>query len=174
MSKPDNLDTSEESRVLPSPEEVLMNEDELLKGLLEASNFKIDKSLQKKIQIRRGGKLLFEFTVRPLEQAEITACRKKATKFMPNPAGIKYPRIEGETDYPKYYSYKILAATLPEDYKKIWGRRELKDRFNTLEDVDVVDNLLLAGEKSHIDDIIDQISGWGVNEDITAEEYAKN
>ena len=67
----------EEVKELPSKEEILQNEDEMIAGLLEAAAFKKDDNLQKKIEIRRNGKLLFSFFVRPLTEEEIQGCRKQ-------------------------------------------------------------------------------------------------
>ena len=59
------------NEMLPTKEEVLMNEDDLLKGLLQAASFKNDVENYKLIQVKRNGKLLFQFRVRPLEESEI-------------------------------------------------------------------------------------------------------
>ncbi len=56
----------------------------MIAGLLEAAAFKSDDSLQKKIEIKRNGKLLFLF-VRPLTEEEIQGCRRKATKKTSRP-----------------------------------------------------------------------------------------
>ena len=65
---------------LPTKEEILQNEDEMIAGLLEAASFKDNSDFQKKIEIRRNGKLLFSFFVRPLTEEEVQDCRKRATK----------------------------------------------------------------------------------------------
>ena len=157
--------------LLPSTEEVLMNEDMILKGMMEAANYRNDSDNQRKIQIKRNEKLLFEFVVRPLSEDEIFDCRKKATKYFPNPAGRHLPKIEGETDYALLRSYKILTATV--DSNKIWNIPALKQKLNTLQPVDVVDSCLMAGEKDWICDIIDELSGYGA-QGVSKEEYVKN
>ena len=73
------FDYEQEEKQLPSKEEILQNEDEMIAGLLEAAAFKSDDSLQKKIEIKRNGKLLFSFFVRPLTEEEIKGCRRKAS-----------------------------------------------------------------------------------------------
>lgn len=151
-------------------QDMLMNEQDILMGMFEAANFKDDQSNWKKIQIKRNEKVLFEFRVRPLNEEEIGACRKKATKFMPNPMGKQYPRIEADVDYVKLRSYKILEATVEEDQRKVWGNKAIKEKLNVLQDIDVVDSVLMAGEKDWVADIIDEISGYGVSR----EDYTKN
>ena len=47
------FDYEQEGKELPSKEEILQNEDEMIAGLLEAAAFKKDDNLQRKIEIRR-------------------------------------------------------------------------------------------------------------------------
>jgi len=171
MSKIENDYDEEQESKLPSAEEVLMNEDDMLRGLLEAANFKNDKGNYKKIQVVRNKKLLFEFRIRPLEEEEIHDCRKRATKYIKNPAGKNLPKVEGDTDYCLYRSFKIYTATIEEDKPKIWDNPKLKSQLGALTPTDIIDQILLAGEKDWICDVIDELSGYG---DISREEYAKN
>lgn len=150
--------------------EMLMSEQDILAGMFEASGFKDDQSQWKKIQIKRNGKILFEFRIRPLTEEELGKCRKQAIKYAPNPMGKQYGRIEVETDYVKMRSYKILAATVEEDITKTWGNKNIKERLNVLQDIDVIDAVLMAGEKDWVSDVIEEISGFGM----TREELTKN
>ena len=68
-------------------------------------------------------------------------------------------------------SYKILTATVDSD--KVWNNTILKQKLNLLDPVDVVDTVLLAGEKDQIDDIIDDISGFGEDTE-SREDFVKN
>ncbi len=156
-----------------SKDEILMNEDEIINGILTAAEFKNDESLQRKIQVKRNGKALFEFFVRPLTEEEIQDCRKKVTKRRPDPRGRQFSMIEGETDYVKLRSYKILKATVDRGKGVIWSNKVLKDKLGVLQDIDVIDTVLMGGEKDMITDIIDEISGFGMAE-AALEENAKN
>lgn len=167
------FDYEQEGKELPSKEEILQNEDEMIAGLLEAAAFKSDDSLQKKIEIRRNGKLLFSFFVRPLTEEEIQGCRKRATKRRPDPRGRQFGMIEIEVNPIKLRSYKIIAATVDKGQGILWKNKTLKDRLNVIEDVDVVEAVLMAGEKDRISSIIDEISGYGEDE-FTLEDTAKN
>ena len=167
------FDYEQEGKELPSKEEILQNEDEMIAGLLEAAAFKSDDSLQKKIEIRRNGKLLFSFFVRPLTEEEMKDCRRKATKKRPDPRGRRFGMIEVETDYLRASSYKIIAATVDKGQGILWKNKKLKDSLNLIDDVDVVETVLMAGEKNRISDIIDEISGYG-EDDFTLEDIAKN
>lgn len=153
-----------ENNMLPDQETILMNEDALLSGLLEAANYKNDYT---KVQIKRGGgPVLFEFRVRPLGEDEIQDCRKRATKKGRGNSG-------DDIDIVALRCYKILTATASEDVDRLWNNPTVKDKLNCLSPVNVIDSVLMAGEKDYICDLIDQISGYG--EDFpTAEERAKN
>lgn len=151
-----------------------MNEDEMINGLLTAANYKDDEDLQRKIQIKRKGKLLFEFWIRPLTEEESYNCRKKVTKRITDPRGKMFGKVNGETDVVKLRSYIILTATVDKGNGIIWDNKKLKDKLNLIQAVDVIDTVLMSGEKDKICDIIDEISGFGVYEESTPEEAAKN
>ena len=158
---------------LPTQQEVLQNEDQLLAGFLEAAEFKENTDFQRKIEIKRNGKLLFSFYIRPLTEEEVQGYRKRATKRRPDPRGKQFGMIEIETDYIKLRSYKILAATVDKGHGILWSNRTLKEKLNVIEDVDVIDKVLMGGEKDYINDVIDEISGYGMHE-VSLEETAKN
>ncbi len=162
--------TMDEATALPAKEEILMNEDALIAGLLEAANYKEDYT---PVQVKRNGKLLFEFRIRPMGEDEIQECRKRATKMVPNPAGRHLPKVEGDIDIVALRCYKILSATVDEDRKKVWDNPAIKKSLNVLTPVDVIDAVLMAGEKDAVCDLIDNISGYNNNQ-VTTEEYAKN
>lgn len=160
---------------LPEQQDILMNEEELLAGLLEAADYKNSSEFNKKIQVKRNGsKVLFEFTIRPLREEEIQECRKKVIKYKNDPRGKQFPKIETDVDLIKLRSHKILQATVDTGNGIIWENKRLKDKLGVLTAVDVIDLVLLAGEKDRICDIIDEISGYGAEEGPTVEEVAKN
>lgn len=155
---------------LPTKEEVLMSEDDLIAGLLDAADFKNDKTMQKKIQIKRNGVVKFEFRIHPLDEEEVQKMRKKCTKYAPNPNGRNLPKIEVNVDYVRMRSMKIYEATVEEDQEKLWNNKRVKEKLNVLDPIEVIEQVLMAGEKDAIVDQIDDISGYGVS----LEDYAKN
>lgn len=155
-----------------SGDDLLMNEDALLSGLLAAAEYADDKSAQKKIEIKRHGKKLFEFTIRPLSEEESNQCLRSSTKKLPNPMGKRYPKIDGDVDYVALRSRKIYAATIEEDQKKLWDNPKVKSKLNLITSLDVIDKVLLAGEKARIVEQIDELSGF--NPDVDDEEFIKN
>lgn len=160
-----------------------MSEEDILNGMLEAAGFKDNEDYQKIIQIVRPVKVknevtgeieeqnkkFFEFKIRPLTDGELFDCRKKAMKRVPSTRN-KNIMEDAELDYPKFRAYKLYTATVGEEGKKIWDSKVMKDALKTLSALDVINETLLSGEKDWIDDIIDEISGYGENR----EEQLKN
>lgn len=149
-------------------EEILMSEKEILKGLIEAGTEKDSEAAYERIQIRRGGVLKFEFRIRPLSEEESVKCREHATKYAPRKRG--QPKQEIETNAAKFRSWLIYAATVNEDRAKTWDNKQAQEALGVLQGVDMIDAVLLSGEKDRIIDRINDISGYG--EDV--EETAKN
>jgi len=150
----------------PTQEEILMSEQDILRGLIEAGTEKDDESTYRKIQVKRGGVLKFEFRIRPLSEEESLACHDHATKFAPRKKG--QPKREIETNSAKFRSWLIYTATVDEDRAKTWDNRKAQEALNILQGVDMIDAVLLSGEKDRIIDVINEISGYGDDMDETA------
>lgn len=143
-------------------------ENDILKGLLTAANFKTEEDNIHPVDIARNGVVLFSFRVRPLTEEEYHQCKEKNTKYVRNKQlGIKFPE---NTDSVRYRSALIYQATVDEDRAKVWDNKEAWRALNILNGVDLVDKTLLAGEKDAVLEIIDKISGYSA----TTEEVAKN
>lgn len=151
---------------------VRRNEEDFIKGLIEAAEFASDET--QCIEIVRGGRLFFAFTIRPLSSEEYERCRKKHTKYVRNKSlGMKMPE---DTNKVKYQSEIIYAATVDEDKKNLWDNRKVWDAINAKKDrimngLDVIECVLKAGEKDKILEAIDKLSGYDSE---NLEEVAKN
>ena len=150
----------------PSQEQILMSESELLRGLIEAGTEKDSEAAYERIQIRRNGKLKFEFRIRPISEDESLACHDHATKFAPRKRG--QPKREIETNMSKFRSWLVYTATVDEDRAKLWDNKQAQQAFNVLQGVDLIDCVLLSGEKDRIIDRINEISGYSDEADETA------
>lgn len=150
----------------PTREDILMDEAALLRGLIEAGTEKDSESTYKRIQIRRGGALKFEFRIRPVSEEESLACHDHATKFAPRKRG--QPKQEIETNAAKFRSWLIYTATVNEDRAKTWDNKKAQQALNVLHGVDMIDAVLLSGEKERIIDRINEISGYSDDMDGTA------
>lgn len=169
----------EEKTGLPSQEKVLMSEKDLIEGLFAASDYANDEDCMREIQIKRNGKLFFAFTVRPLSESEVQKIRKNATKMYKNPAGKHLPKIEGEIDIDKLRALKIYTATIDKDRELLWDNPQVKAGLKAkgksiIMPEDVINAVLMGGEKYTISEIIDDISGYNDDEKLELEEYAKN
>lgn len=175
---------SENNTNLPSKEEVLNSEDMLLRGLMEAGNFKNDEAYRREIKVTRGDRTLFSFTVRPLDEEEEISCYRRATPQLPNPNGKNWPKIDGKTDTAKLRSLKIYTATIDEDKKRIWDNPVIKKQLGVVTATEMIDKCLRSGDKDVVLAIIEEISGSGSNNNSieeggeeavpSLEEYAKN
>ncbi|PZM62243.1 phage tail assembly chaperone [Paenibacillus dendritiformis] len=153
-------------------EELLDNETDILRGLLEAAT---DTQQDRKvIEIARKGKVFFRFSIRPLSEEEYNTCRDKATKYKKNRrlGGIKMPE---DTDAARYRSFLIYEATVPEDQKKVWNNKAAWDQLNVLSGVQLIDKVLLPGEKEAVIEQIDRLSGYDLDDEgEEAEDVVKN
>lgn len=160
---------------LPSQEVIDRTEEDLISGLLAAADYADDESIQKEIAIRRNGKEMFRFHIRPLGEPELQRIRKQSTPYYPNPEGKRLPKIEGDIRYGEFKSSKIYAATVDADKEKLWDNPKVKSGLaakghDIIESWEIIDAVLMAGEKNQISDVIDDISGY----DMDLTEYAKN
>ncbi len=132
-----------------------------LERILTAANFRDDPDLRQTIEIARGGKTLFTFRIRPLGEQEVDDMRRTCTRYLPNPAGAGYPRVEGDINLVKLRSLKIYTATVPEDRARLWDLNDAQMRLDVMRGEDMVDCLLMAGEKDAVIERIDALSGYG-------------
>ena len=147
-------------------------EGDILQGMLAAAEFQSSET--KTIEIARSGKVYFTFRIRPLSESEYEKCKKKHTKYVRNKQlGIKMPE---DTDGVKYRSELIYAATVSEDREKMWDNKKLWDALSAkgrdvITGTDVIDAVLMSGEKAAVVEQIDLLSGY---QDNNLEEVAKN
>lgn len=181
-TKNDVLENEMELTGLPEQDKVIMNETDLINGLLEASGYAECEDVMKNIKIERAGKLLFFFKVHPLSEKEMMGLRKQSTDRYKNPAGKHLPKIEGDLRVDEFRSRKIYAATAEKDRLLLWDNPQVKASLNrkleakglqVIEPWEIIDHVLMAGEKFRVSEIIDTISGYD-DEELELEDYAKN
>lgn len=145
--------------------QLLMSEDDIIAGMLEAHN-DIEGNTRI-IDISRYGKKLFEFTVHGLTEAETDACRKKYTKYVRNKQiGTK---VEDHVEAVKFRSSLIYHATTPESRAKTWDNKRIWKALSSAGTIvvtalDVIDAVLLSGEKDRVMDVISDLSGYNVED----------
>ena len=154
-------------------QDILEHEEDYLAGLLEAAAYS-DEEI-KVIEIRRKEKLFFKFAIHPISEETLNDIRKKYTKYAKNRRqGIK---VAEELDTPKYRASIIYNSTVDADKEKLWDNRKVwkgleKQGKIIINALDVIEAVLLPGEKDRIMDIIDEINGYNSEEVQT--ETAKN
>ena len=165
-----NADVNFDAETDEGQENLLMNESDILKGLLHAAEYN-DESNSTTIDITRDGKRLFSFRIRPLSEEEYIKCRDKHTRRKKNKSlGVSMPT---DTDTTKYRSQLIYNATVKEDRAKVWDSKAAWNALSVITGIDLIDKVLRPGEKDRVLEVLDDISGYGVDfED--AEETAKN
>jgi hypothetical protein len=150
-------------------EDILMNEDAMLRGLLELGREKDNKANYRKVQIKRDGKVMIEFRLRPISEDESQSCWRSATKFAHSKPG--QPKRAIETNQARYRSLLIYTATVDEDRAKTWDSKRAKEALNILDSAEMIDALLRMGEKTRILEIIDEMSGYGDDTEETAKNF---
>ncbi|MBE6722279.1 MAG: hypothetical protein E7572_07310 [Ruminococcaceae bacterium] len=167
------------------------SQEDVLKMLLSAADYKEDASLQKIITVKRNGvQVLPSFHIRPISQDDVGIAHKKATKWMTNPGGRRLPKIEVETDNSIENDWLIYLATTDEDKEKLWNNsayiKALQAKFpNTVfaqgsAGPQMIGLLLTLGEKINIANLVldmsypeDAVDGSD-NKEVTQTEFAKN
>ena len=149
------------------------NEVDYLTGLLDAAEDAEDET--KKIEIVRNGKLYFAFSIHALADETLYEIRKKYTKYVKNKrTGTKV--VEG-VDNAKLRSSMIYNATIAEDQEKLWNNKQVQEALrrrgkHIINALDVIDAVLLPGEKENVLAVLDELSGYDTEE--TKVETAKN
>ena len=161
-------------------EEIRQNEDSLLERLLAAADYAKNETLT--LKIRRPDKndptkmvTYFTFDVHPLSEDELNQIRKKYTKYTRNRRTGGQKMVE-EVDVVKFKCSVIYNSTVEADQERIWNNKKLwkgleKQGHYIVNALDVVEALLLPGEKEKIMDALDKLGGYDEDTPIT---QAKN
>lgn len=141
--------------------QLLTKENDFIAGMIKAAADKTDETA--KLQIIRSGKMYFEFSIHALGEEEANKCRKKHTKYVRNKQiGIKFAE---ETDTAKFRSSLIYHATIEADREKLWDNKQVWQGLiaqgkQIVTALDVIEAVLLGGEKDMVIDQINKISGF--------------
>lgn len=167
------------------------SQEDVLKMLLSAADYKEDASLQEPIVIKRKGvQVLPTFHIRPISQDDTTIAHKKATRWLTNPGGRRLPKIEGQTDSSIEDDWLIYLATTDEDKTKLWNNptyiKGLQAKYPNMvfaqgsSGPQMIGLLLTFGEKvTLVNKILDMSYPEDANDDsdeneISQTEFAKN
>ncbi len=148
-------------------EDLLANEGDLLAGLLEAAKAKTTDTVI--ITLKRGDKVFFRFRVRGMGEDEAKDIKERNSTYRTNSIGI---RVLKEFNAVRFRSETIYRATVEEDRVRLWDNREAQQKLNVLSGIDMIDKVLLYGEKDAIYDKIQLVSGFRDEDEV--EETVKN
>ena len=147
----ENITMTEETK----KENIRMNESDILANLIAAASYKYDEEDAVEIKIKRKGKDIISFKVRPLSDEEYQDCKKSCTTYKKN----------------KQLGTKVAESVNVAAYReKIWDNKAAWNKLGIATGRDLVDVVLKAGEKDMILDKIEEISGFQPN----VEETVKN
>lgn len=144
------------------------NEKPLLDRLLSAAEYVSNE--EHKIYIRRNHQEYFSFSVTALSEKDLFYLRDKYTKVK-----MKRGRRTEEFDTAKYRCSVIYNSTVDRDKAQIWDNRDLWEALRTkgytiINALDVVEALLLPGEKAKVVEALDEFGGYNDEDSVTAED----
>lgn len=173
MARTANIENEELKTTEIDMTEAEADEVDYLAGLLNAAEDAEDET--KKIEIVRNGKTYFAFSIHSLPDETLYEIRKKYTKYVKNKrTGTKV--AEG-VDNAKLRSSMIYNATIAEDQEKLWDNKQVQEALrrrgkHIINALDVIDAVLLPGEKENVLTVLDELSGYDTEE--AKVETAKN
>ena len=127
-------------------------EGNIIDALMEAAAFRTGEDKRRKVSIKRDEKILFTFTIEPINEDDWSRCRRENLKN-------KGKRTE-ELDNARYLAQAIYTATIEEDKKRLWNNREVWRKMNVATGVDVVNQVLTPGEKAKLGEVLLDIGGY--------------
>jgi hypothetical protein len=161
-----------------SPEENLGAESALLDAMLGAA--KEREQATEIVEIAREGKVKFAFRIRPLTEEENEGCDEMATVYKKDRRALA--PIPLKTDRAKYRSLVIVKATVAfcekagdnyRDVESMWDNGALRRQLGVESKWEMVDRVMLPGEKEKVMERISELSGFGPDMD-DAKDQAKN
>lgn len=126
-------------------------ESDITAALLEMASYRLIDETQP-IVIKRQGKPVLEFTVRGLDEDEWAKCRRQNLVNR----GLRTEEIKQA----RFNSQVIYEATINEDKERIWKNKEVWAKLNVASGIDLINQLLLPGEKNALVEIIGKLSKY--------------
>lgn len=146
---------------------------DVFNALMAAANYDQANSERYLIRIRRpfNGKLvvLLKFHIHPLSEETVQQIRNKNKKVKRD---RRYGIDREKVNAVRFRSQLIYEATDATDRDKIWNNRQAWEKLNVLNGIDLIDKVLLAGEKETVIEKIESISGFANDDEL--EELVKN
>ena len=129
-------------------------ESDITAALLEMASYRLIDETQP-IVIKRQGKPVLEFTVRGLDEDEWAKCRRQNLVNR----GLRTEEIKQA----RFNSQVIYEATINEDKERIWKNKDVWAKLNVASGIDLINQLLLPGEKNALVEIIGRLSKYEID-----------
>ena len=146
----------------------MSNEVSVLDALLNAANYQTQTI---KIEIHRGDKdehgkptPTLTFRVHALTEAQYQHAKKQHTTYTKIKRAGNLP-LPSDVDTARYNSAIIYTATVDED-RAIWDNQVAWEKLNATNALDLIDEVLKAGEKDEVVRKIDELSGFDDLEEV--------
>ncbi|MBR3381685.1 MAG: hypothetical protein IKO05_02235 [Selenomonadaceae bacterium] len=129
-------------------------ESDITAALLEAASYHMTDETQP-VVIKRKGKIIFEFTVRGLDEDEWAKCRRQNLVNR----GLRTEEIKQS----RFNSQVIYEATIDEDKERLWKNKDAWAKLNVASGIDMVNAILWPGEKNALVEIIGRLSKYEID-----------
>ena len=135
--------------------EIRAHETDLLSALLSDA----EQPETTEIILVRKGQRIGAFTIRGLHEQEVNDCKEQATLYRKSPQlGIRVPE---SLDSTRYRNLLIYTATVASDRARLWDNKDAQRRAGVRNELELIDKLLLAGEKDAVIKKLDEMCGFG-------------
>lgn len=124
-------------------------------------------------EVTRNGKKLFSFTINALDDEQVENCRDQSTKTVKDRrlGNLAVPR---DFNSAKFNSLMIYTATVSEDKKVLWDNKALWQKAGVVTGWQLIDKVLLRGEKDAVISLIEELSGYKDEDSESTQTTLKN
>lgn len=124
-------------------------------------------------EVIRKGKKLFSFSVSALDDEQVENCRDQSTKNVKDRrlGNLAVPR---DFNSAKFNSLMIYTATVSEDKKVLWDNKALWQKAGVVTGWQLVDKVLLRGEKDAVISLVEELSGYKDEDSESTQTTLKN
>lgn len=127
-------------------------EGNIVNAILGAAAYRDKQNNRRLINIKRKGKLLFQFTIEPIDEDTWQKCRRKNT--------FNRGKRTEEVNNSRFLAEAIFEATIDADKVRVWNNQEVWRQLGVASGIDVVNIVLTPAEKAKVIEILEDIGGY--------------
>lgn len=121
---------------------------DIANALIEASEYLRGDDKKRLVKIKRGDRELFSFEIQPISEDTLQKARRQ---------NLKSRGRREELDGSRFVSQIIYDATID---KSLWQNKAAQVKLNVASPVDLINAVLKPAEKTRLEEILMQISGF--------------